>query len=113
MGIDSYSSYLDLGVMPGISRKAYQLSTWHICAGVTILDTPTQSTVRANNILIARKTDKTVSHPFPPAPLCPPHVAMVNKGSSTVRVVGLPVARIDDSADNGQLIKGSLTVRAG
>ena len=99
--------------MPGISIKGDQLSTGHGCAGVTILATPTQFTVRANNIAIARKTDKTVSHPFPPAPLCPPHVAMVNKGSSTVRVVGLPVARIDDSADNGQLIKGSLTVRAG
>ena len=113
MGIDSYSSYLDLGVMPGISRKADQLSTGHICAGVTILDTPTQSTVRANNILIARKTDKTVSHPFPPSPPCAPHVAKVNVGSSTVRVVGLPVSRIGDSADNGQLIKGSTTVWAG
>ena len=99
--------------MPGISRKGDQLTTGHTCSAITTLATPTQSTVRANNILIARKTDKTVSHPFPPAPLCPPHVAMVNKGSSTVRVVGLPVARIDDSADNGQLIKGSTTVWAG
>jgi len=58
--------------MPGISRKGDQLTTGHTCAGVTILDTPTQSTVRANNIVIARKTDKTVSHPFSPPPLCPP-----------------------------------------
>ena len=99
--------------MPGISRKGDQLTTGHTCAGVTILDTPTQSTVRANNIVIARKTDKTVSHPFSPPPLCPPHVAFVNKGSSTVRVVGLPVSRIGDSTDNGQLIKGSTTVRVG
>ena len=99
--------------MPGISRKGDQLSTGHGCAGVTILATPTQFTVRANNIAIARKTDKTVSHPFSPPPLCPPHVAKGNKGSSTVRVAGLPVSRIGDSADNGQLIKGSTTVWAG
>ena len=99
--------------MPGISRKGDTLSTGHVCAGTTTLTTPTQSTVRANGILIARKTDKTVSHPFPPSPPCAPHVAKVNVGSSTVRVVGLPVSRIGDSTDAGQLIKGSTTVRAG
>ena len=99
--------------MPGISRKGDQLTTGHTCAGVTTLDTPTQSTVRANNIVIARKTDKTVVHPAPPPPFCPAHVMMVNVGSSTVRVVGLPVSRIGDSADAGQLIKGSTTGRAG
>ena len=48
-----------------------------------------------------------------PSPPCAPHVAKVNVGSSTVRVVGLPVSRIGDSTDAGQLIKGSTTVRAG
>ena len=99
--------------MPGISRKADQLSTGHICAGVTILDTPTQSTVRANNILIARKTDKTVSHPFPPSPPCAPHVAKVNVGSSTVFVVGKNIARVGDSTDAGAMTQGSGNVFAG
>jgi len=45
--------------MPAVSRKGDSLSTGHICASTTILDTPTQSTVRANSILIARETDKT------------------------------------------------------
>jgi uncharacterized Zn-binding protein involved in type VI secretion len=99
--------------MPKVSRKGDELSTGHICMAITKLDTPTQSTVRANSILIARKTDKTISHPFPPPPPCAPHIAFVNIGSSTVRVVGLPIARKDDSTDAGQMIQGSDNVRAG
>ena len=99
--------------MPGISRKGDQLTTGHTCSAITTLATPTQSTVRANGILIARKTDKTVSHPFPPSPPCAPHIAQVNIGSSTVRVVGLPVSRIGDSTDAGQMTKGSSNVFSG
>tara|TARA_Y100000296_G_scaffold46413_1_gene53269 strand:+ start:219 stop:521 length:303 start_codon:yes stop_codon:yes gene_type:complete len=99
--------------MPAVNRMGDPLTTGHICASTTILDTPTQSTVRANSILIARETDKTISHPFPPSPSCAPHVAFVNKGSSTVNVVGLPVARRTDSTDAGQMTQGSLTVYAG
>ena len=99
--------------MPAVSRKGDQLSTGHICAGTTVLDTPGQSTVFANSILIARQTDPTVSHPFPPLPPCAPHVASVNAGSSTVRVVGLPVARVGDSADAGAMTKGSSNVFSG
>ena len=99
--------------MPAVSRKGDSLSTGHACAGTTILATPKQSTVRANSILIARVSDKTVSHPFPPLPPCAPHVASVNAGSSTVRVVGLPVARVGDSADAGAMTKGSSNVFSG
>ena len=99
--------------MPAVSRKGDQLSTGHICAGTTILDTPGQSTVFANSILIARQTDPTVSHPFPPLPPCAPHVANVNAGSSTVRVAGKFVARIGDSADAGKMTSGSSNVFSG
>ena len=99
--------------MPKVSRKGDQLSTGHICTGTTILDTPGQSTVRANSILIARVTDPTVSHPFPPAPPCVPHVAKVNVGSSTVRVCGLSIARVGDSTDAGAMTKGSSNVFSG
>ena len=99
--------------MPAVSRKGDSLSTGHICAGTTILATPGQSTVRANSILIARQTDPTVSHPFQPAPPCAPHVANVNVGSSTVRVCGLPIARVGDSTDAGQMTKGSSNVFSG
>ena len=67
----------------------------------------------ANSILIARKTDPTVSHPFPPAPPCAPHVAVVNVGSSTVYVEGLAIARIGDSTDAGAMTAGSPNVYAG
>ena len=99
--------------MPAVSRKGDSLSTGHICAGTTILATPGQSTVRANSILIARVSDKTISHPFPPLPPCAPHVASVNAGSSTVRVCGLAVARVGDSTDAGQMTKGSSNVFSG
>jgi len=82
--------------MPAICRKGDSLSTGHICAGTTTLDTPKQSTVRANGILIARVTDSTVSHPFPPSPPCAPHVA-----------------RIGDSTDSGAMTSGSANVFAG
>ena len=98
--------------MPAVSRKGDSLSTGHICASTTTLDTPTQSTVFANSILIARVSDPTVSHPFPPAPPCAPHVANVNAGSPNVFVEGLAVARIGDSADAGAMTSGSGNVFA-
>jgi uncharacterized Zn-binding protein involved in type VI secretion len=98
--------------MPKVCRKDDSLTTGHICAATTILDTPKQGTVYANGILIARETDPTVSHPFPPSPPCAPHVAVVNKGSPNVFVVGLPVARVTDSTDAGEMTSGSPTVYA-
>ena len=99
--------------MAAISRKGDSLTTGHICASTTTLDTPTQSTVYATGELIARKSDKTVSHAYPPSPACVPHVANVNVGSETVYVVGLKCSRIGDSTDSGELIEGSETVFAG
>ena len=99
--------------MPAVSRKGDSLSTGHICTGTTTLDTPGQSTVFANSLLVARVGDPTVSHPFPPAPPCAPHVANVNAGSGTVFVEGSACARIGDSADSGAMTSGSGTVFAG
>ena len=47
--------------MPAVSRKGDSLSTGHACVGTTILDTPGQSTCRANSILIARVGDSADS----------------------------------------------------
>ena len=99
--------------MPAISRKGDSLSTGHICVGTTTLDTPGQSTVRANSILIARVGDPTVAHPFPPNPPCADHVANVNAGRGTVRVSGAFVARIGDRADAGAMTSGSSNVFSG
>ena len=98
--------------MPAVSRKGDSLSTGHICTSTTTLDTPGQGTCFANSILIARVSDPTVSHPFPPLPPCPPHVANVNAGSPNVFVEGLAVARIGDSADSGNMTSGSGNVFA-
>ena len=98
--------------MPAVSRKGDSLSTGHICTSTTTLDTPGQGTCFANSILIARVSDPTVSHPFPPAPPCAPHVANVNAGSPNVFVEGLAVARIGDSTDAGAMTSGSGNVFA-
>lgn len=99
--------------MPAVCRKGDDLTTGHGCSSITQLDEPAQSTVYCNGILVARKTDNTVSHPFPPAPACAPHVAKVNEGSSTVYVAGLECARISDGADAGAMTEGSPNVFAG
>jgi len=99
--------------MPAVSRKGDSLSTGHVCTATTTLNTPGQSTVFANSILIARITDPTVSHSNPPVPACPAHVANVNVGSATVFAVGLAMARIGDSTDAGAMTSGSGNVFAG
>ena len=98
--------------MPAVSRKGDSLSTGHICTSTTTLDTPGQGTCFANSILIARVSDPTVSHPFPPVPICAPHVANVNAGSPNVFVENKAVARIGDSADAGAMTSGSGNVFA-
>ncbi len=98
--------------MPAVSRKGDSLSTGHGCVSTTTLDTPGQGSVFANNILVARIGDPTVSHPNPPIPICPNHVANVNAGSPNVYVVGIKVGRIGDSADAGAMISGSGNVFA-
>ena len=98
--------------MPAVSRKGDILSTGHGCVSTTKLNTPGQSTVFANSILVARIGDPTVSHPNPPLPPCPDHVANVNAGSPNVFVEGLAVARIGDSTDSGAMTSGSGNVFA-
>jgi uncharacterized Zn-binding protein involved in type VI secretion len=98
--------------MPAVSRKGDSLSTGHACVGTTTLNTPAQDRVFANGILIARIGDPTVSHPNPPLPPCPNHVANVNAGSPNVYVSGIKVGRIGDSADAGAMTSGSPNVFA-
>ena len=99
--------------MPAACRKGDSLSTGHICSSTTTLTPPGQSTVFANSLLMARVSDKTVPHPFPPNPPCANHTAAVNAGSSTVFVEGKALARIGDSADAGSMTSGSSNVFSG
>lgn len=98
--------------MPGISRQGDSLVTGHGCAGVTILAFPGQATVKADFRYVARVTDPTIVHIIGGS-TCVPHIAVVNKGSSSVFVAFSPVARIGDSADAGAMITGSANIIVG
>lgn len=100
--------------MPAVSRVGDSLSTGHACTGsTTIASSNTDGTVKANGINIIVVGAPTVSHPFPPAPPCAPHVANLNAGSSTVSINGIPVGRVGDSADAGVMTSGSGDVTVG
>ena len=99
--------------MPAVNRMGDPLTTGHGCTALSILATPTQSTVRANGILIARQGDFTVTHTIGVPPYCTAHTPWVNLGSLTVRVAGSSVARFGDSVDSGLLTSGSGNVFAG
>ena len=100
--------------MPSVCRVGDSLSTGHACTGsTTIASSNTDGTVKVNGIEVIVVGAPTVSHPFPPAPPCAPHVANLNAGSSTVSVNGIPVGRIGDSADAGAMTSGSGDVSFG
>ena len=100
--------------MPAVSRVGDSLSTGHACTGsTTIASSNTDGTVHANNIDIIVVGAPTVSHPFPPAPPCAPHVANLNAGSSSVFINGIAVGRVGDSADAGAMTSGSSNVYVG
>ena len=91
-------------------REGDPLSTGHACTGITTLAISLVRTVKANGIPGAVQGTPTVSHTLPPVPLCPAHVANLNKGSTNVKIGGIPWGRVGDSADAGAMISGSLNV---
>ena len=100
--------------MPLVSVKGDRLSTGHICVSTTTLASPGQTSVRVNNIAVARITDPTVSHLFPPdVPPCGTHTSTVKQGSGTVFIAGRKCARVGDAADSGRLLDKSGNVFAG
>lgn len=100
--------------MPAVCRVGDSLSTGHACAGsTTIASSATDGTVKANGISIIVVGAPTVSHPNPPSPPCPDHVANLNAGSSTVFINGIAVGRVGDSADAGAMTSGSGNVFVG
>jgi len=98
--------------MPAVVRIGDTLTTGHGCVGTTTLAGANQGSVYVNGILAAVVGAPTVSHPFPPDPPCAPHVANLNAGSPNVFIEGIPVGRIGDSADAGNMISGSPDVFA-
>jgi len=101
--------------MPAIVRVGDSLATGHICDGTTTLASHAQDgTVFANGINIAVVGAPTVTHIVAQVngACVIPHVANLNAGSPNVFVNGIPVGRIGDSADAGQMTSGSPTVYA-
>ena len=102
--------------MPAVVRIGDSLSTGHLCDSTTTISSTPQSTVKANGILIAVVGALTSLH-FWPDPACVPHVGppypKLNAGSSTVRIEGIAVGRIGDSADLGAMTTGSPNVFVG
>ena len=69
--------------------------------------------VYANLTRISRQGDVNTTHLLPPAP-CPPHVAPITTGSTTVFVNGQGCGRIDDGVTAcTQVATGSSNVFAG
>jgi uncharacterized Zn-binding protein involved in type VI secretion len=100
--------------MPAVSRIGDSLSTGHGCVGSTTIDASnTNGKVKVNGIAAIVVGAPTVAHPFPPEPPCAPHVAALNAGSGTVKINGIAVGRIGDSADAGAMTSGSSNVFAG
>ena len=91
-------------------REGDPLSTGHACTGITTLAISLVRTVKANGIPGAVQGTPTVAHAAPPTPICPAHIAALNKGSNNVKVGGIPWGRVGDSADAGAMISGSLNV---
>jgi len=100
--------------MPAVVRIGDGLSTGHFCAGSTTLgNSNTDRTVKANGIAIAVVGAPTVSHTILVEGICVPHIAFLNEGSETVKINGIEVGRVGDSADAGEMTKGSPDVSAG
>ena len=100
--------------MPAVCRVGDSLSTGHGCTSTTtIASSNTNGTVKANGINIIVVGAPTVSHPAPPNPPCPPHVRFLNVGSTTVKINGIAVGRVGDSADSGAMTSGSSNISIG
>ena len=98
--------------MAKICRNYDLGATGHSCTGTIGVKT-TQSTVFANGIPVARQFDPARPHTIRDGDFCVGHSARVNAGSRTVFVRNIGVARVGDSYDRGQMIRGSQTVFAG
>ena len=98
--------------MPQVSRNGDLCFTGHACdpvAGVRA----TQFTVFVNGIPSLKQGDPVMPHNIKAGDFCVGHRANVNRGSTSVFVQGIPMARVGDSTDGGALFRGSPNVFAG
>ena len=98
--------------MPKICRDADLGATGHGCTGV-IGVIALQRDVFVNGRPMAKRGDPAKPHTIKVGKKCVGHGAVINAGSHSVFVKGIPVARVGDSFDRGSMIKGSNNVFAG
>ena len=101
--------------MPAVARKGDDTTTGHGCDAISTVIGPTgeEVNVYVNGIGVECKGNPVAPHTIPAGPACVPHSAVINEGSSTVFVGGIPIARIGDSTDAVEIIEGSPNVFAG
>ena len=98
--------------MPKVCRHGDLGATGHGCTTV-IGQRASQGEVFCNGIRVSRKGDRAFPHKIRRGVLCVGHSSQINRGSRTVFVKGIPMARVGDSFDRGRMIRGSNNVFAG
>ena len=100
--------------MPAIVRDGDPTTTGHGCNTTTTVTGPTGASVGVfvNGIAVECAGNPTAAHTIDRGRRgsCIPHGAVINAGSGTVFVGGIPIARVGDSTDGGRIIAGSNNV---
>ena len=98
--------------MPGVARIGDSCSTGHGCDSTSTV-IGGSADVFINGIGVERSGDPVAPHTILVGEDCVPHGAVINVGSGTVSVNGIPIARLGDSTDGGEITSASTDVNAG
>ena len=101
--------------MPIVAVKGDRTTTGHGCDSITTI-AGSSLNVYMGGIKVAIKGNALAGHTIPAGvpPVCVGHPGqIVNVGSTTVKVNGIGIARVGDSADGGAIIEKAGNVFAG
>jgi uncharacterized Zn-binding protein involved in type VI secretion len=98
--------------MPAVARINDSCSTGHACDTVSTVIGPSTN-VFVNGRGVERQGDPVAPHTILSGEICVSHSAVINVGLSSVKVNGIPIARVGDSTDSGVITSGSTNVFAG
>lgn len=88
--------------------------TGHGCDAIAGIQPSLQTKVTTlGGKFIAIRGDAIKPHTILSGGVCVPHSAIINAGSDKVFIGGIPIARVGDSADAGQVQTGSAKITAG
>ena len=101
--------------MPIVAVKGDRTTTGHGCDSITTI-AGSSLNVYMGGIKVAIKGNALAGHTIPAGvpPVCVGHPGqIVNVGSTTVKVNGIGIARVGDSADGGAIVAKAGNVFAG